>query len=113
MLAKYIDSTTVQLQTAVHKIIDGEKQIINPTDSDYISVGFVEFIEQEMPQNENFYYTPQYEVSENKIIQLWVEHQTTETEKDIESRLTAVEETADTTATAVEELINVVMGGEE
>lgn len=113
MLAKYIDITTVQLQTAVHKIIDGEKQIINPTDSDYISVGFVEFIEQEMPQNENFYYTPQYEVSENKIIQSWVAHEFEPTDDEIENRLSAVEETTDTTATAVEELINVVMGGDK
>lgn len=44
-------------------------------EAEYNKLGFYEIKRTEMPEKEGFYYTDYWELSENKIVQRWEEHE--------------------------------------
>lgn len=54
----------------------GDKQIINASAEEYISLGWLPIVKTEQPEvDENSYYTPIYTESDGKIIQQWEKHE--------------------------------------
>lgn len=55
-------------------VINGENVWTN-IEGEYNKLGFYEIKRTEMPEKEGFYYTDYWELSENKIVQRWEEHE--------------------------------------
>ena len=55
-------------------VIDGENVWTN-IEAEYNKLGFYEITRTEMPEKEGYYYTAFWELSENKIVQRWQEHE--------------------------------------
>ena len=55
-------------------VINGENVWTN-IESEYNKLGFYEIKRTEMPEKEGYYYTDYWELSENKIVQRWEEHE--------------------------------------
>lgn len=62
------------LEQAPVLLQDNEKTYSNPTESTLRAFGYKEFMEQEMPEDENKYYTSQYVENETTITKVWVEY---------------------------------------
>lgn len=55
-------------------VIDGVNVWTN-IEAEYNALGFYEIMRTAMPEKEGYYYTDFWELSENKIVQRWEEHE--------------------------------------
>ena len=74
MLVKYIDRYKIKKADKYEILIDGEKQVINPRNEDFIEAGYKTLeIEEEPIYNPDIeYLIPIYEEQGNTIIQNWI-----------------------------------------
>ena len=71
--AKYIDKNTIEYANPKRLILE-DKQIFNPTETDFISNGFYPLVENQIPEDElseNQYWCAKYTFKNNKIMQNW------------------------------------------
>ena len=76
MLVKYVSKYKIKRANRYEILIDGDKQIINPKDEDFIKVGYKQLIETQQPtyDEETQYLIPYYEVENDEIYQRWEIH---------------------------------------
>ena len=73
MLVLYIDKYAIKKANKNKILIDGDKQIINPKDEDFIRLGYKQLVETEQPSydEETQYLSLYYEIENNEIYQRW------------------------------------------
>lgn len=73
MLVKYKNDYQIKAANNHEILIDGDKQIINPRDEDFVKVGYKQLIETEQPiyDEEIQYLIPYYELDNDEIYQKW------------------------------------------
>ena len=71
--AKFINENKIEYANPKRLILE-DKQIFNPTETDFISNGFYPLVENQIPEDElteNQYWCAKYTFGNNKIIQNW------------------------------------------
>ena len=63
------------LEYAPLPLVINSKNVWTNIESEYNKLGFYEITRTAMPEKEGFYYTAFWELSENKIVQRWEEHE--------------------------------------
>lgn len=74
MLVKYIDRYKIKKADKYEILIDGDKQIINPRNEDFIEAGYkiLEIKNEPIYNPDTEYLIPIYEEQGNIIIQNWI-----------------------------------------
>jgi hypothetical protein len=77
MLVKYINKYKIKKADKSEILIDGDKQIINPTDEDFIRAGYKLLIQDDVPEydEEIEYIIPYYELGDDAVYQKWEIHE--------------------------------------
>ena len=87
IFAKLIDN---QLQIAPNPLVVDDKIIANPTADILLQQGYLPVVIETSPDINDYYYTPIYTKSNNKIYQSWEEHKIDNNLED--DKLTKLEE---------------------
>ena len=107
MLGKIIDG---KLTYPPHKIILGDMQIFNPTETQLVSAGYKLIVETDMPDDapEGQHYEAQYADGETQITQSWVlvDNPLADTSKTLEQRVTDLENNQNDMNRIFEEVVN-------
>ena len=107
MLGKIIDG---KLTYPPHKIILGDMQIFNPTETQLVSAGYKLIVETDMPDDapEGQHYEAQYADGETQITQSWVlvDNPLADTSKTLEQRVTDLENNQNDMNRVFEEVVN-------
>lgn len=107
MLGKIIDGV---LTYPPHRIVLNGMQIFNPTETQFISVGYKLIVETDMPDDapEGQHYEAQYTDGETQITQSWVlvDNPPADTSKTLEQRVTDLENNQNDMNKIFEEVVN-------